>query len=347
MSRGSRESDWLVVRRCFAIIRRVQRGPTDWRGLVEAVLEQVGPDAYGHTEGASLRKRFYNDLHHIRHSLYLDLRAAPDTKEYAFYDVDAQPLLELPEGDLATIAWLEHTFQPNSPHFKEVQTLLDRLKFYLPATRRQTIEEYRLGLTLELGQMDEDILDPEVELGLREALFRRRRVEFDYLSPSHEDRLSRRHTVDIYEPPFFDPALGHYYVRGWCHCIVGPNGTFVPHGYTSYRQGRISNLCLLPDKLPPSPPPPKQYPVIYTLSARVARGGVTRRRWIEFERVENHPDGSATVYGFTDNIFFAGQELMHYRDNCRVLGGPQVLEWMSCEVAKLAQLYASDTHRCG
>ncbi len=39
-------SQWLVIRRCLAIVRRVQRGPTGWRGLVEAVLAEVGADAY-------------------------------------------------------------------------------------------------------------------------------------------------------------------------------------------------------------------------------------------------------------------------------------------------------------
>jgi len=37
MPRGKRESHWLVIRRCLAIVRRVQRGPACWEELVEAV----------------------------------------------------------------------------------------------------------------------------------------------------------------------------------------------------------------------------------------------------------------------------------------------------------------------
>jgi hypothetical protein len=38
MPHGMHESDWLVIRRCLAIIRRIQREPAHWQELVEAVL---------------------------------------------------------------------------------------------------------------------------------------------------------------------------------------------------------------------------------------------------------------------------------------------------------------------
>jgi hypothetical protein len=339
MSHGTRESDWLVIRRCLAIIRRVQREPTGWQELVEAVL-QDDPDAYGQSQDQALRKRFYRDLDRIRHSLYIELRADPRTKQYTIRDM-VLPLLDLPDEDLTTIAWLEQTFHPNSPRHQEIKNFLDRLRFYLSPERRWQIEQQRAALILELGQQDEDQILPEVETGLQQALARRCRVEFDYLSHQNPEEQPRCHVVDIYEPPRFEASLGHYYVWGWCHYNrSAPTDRFEVNSYRAYRLGRIKNLRLLSNKLQPTPPVARRYKVIYQLSPAVARQGITRRRWIDIETIEQRDDGSAIIYGLTDDRFFALQELMHYRYNCHILGGPEILAEMQETVQKMADLYS-------
>lgn len=340
MARGKRESQWLTLRRCLAIIRRVQQGPTDWEGLVAAVLAQEGEEAYGRATGAPLRKRLHRDLTRIRQSLRLEIKADRKSGEYYLQETGL-PLLDLPETDLETIAWLEQIFNPSSPRYREVQALSRRLQSYLAPDRRQIIEQYRTGLILDLGQRDEDRILPDVERGLTEALIRRRQVEFDYLSPRYEDGQSRRHVVDFFEPVYFDTERGHHYVYGWCHYAVGPAGQDSVEDYVLYRLGRMSNLRLLPQKLPSSPPTPKQYPVIYWLSADIARYGVSYRRWINIDRVEPQADGSV-IYGATANLFLAVQELMHYRHKCRVLGGPEMLKRMTATIQKMAQRYNPD-----
>ncbi len=79
MSRGRRESQWLVMCRCLAIIHRAQRGPASREELIEAVRLQEGPAAYGEVEGEALQSRFENDLRRIRDKLgvklYFDQRA--------------------------------------------------------------------------------------------------------------------------------------------------------------------------------------------------------------------------------------------------------------------------------
>jgi predicted DNA-binding transcriptional regulator YafY len=338
MSRGKRESQWLVIRRCLTIIRRVQRGPTDWRGLVAAVLENEGPEAYGRRQEQAKPDLLHADLGRIRRILGINLKADRRTQEYDIRDTEL-PLLDLPDDDLVTIAWLEQTFNPNSPKYREIQALLKRLQFYLSPQRREIIEQQRTALVLDLGQRDEDRIDPDVEAGFARALARRLRVEFDYHSPQHEDEQPRRHVVDFYEPSYFDTEGGHYYVYGWCHYAVDPQGNKkTVNDYSLYRLGRISNLRLLPDKLAPSPPTPKQYPVIYRLSKDVARYGVTYRRWINIERIEQRED-SVEIHGATTNPFLAVQELMHYRSKCQVLGGPEMLDQMKKSVEKMAALY--------
>ncbi len=45
MSPGTRESEWLVMRRCLAILCRAQRWPATWQELVDAALAQEGWEA--------------------------------------------------------------------------------------------------------------------------------------------------------------------------------------------------------------------------------------------------------------------------------------------------------------
>ena len=103
----------------------------------------------------------------------------------------------------------------------------------------------------------------------------------------------------------------------------------------------MSQVRLLPDKLPPSPPLPKKYPVIYWLSKDIARYGVSYRRWINIERIEQKEDG-VEIHGTTINPFSAVQELMHYRHKCKVQGGPEMLDQMKKTVEKMADAIGKD-----
>ena len=73
MARGKREGQWQVVRRCLAIVRRVQRGPASREELVEAVLAREGADAYGGTTGRALQRRVENDLQRIREHMLIEV----------------------------------------------------------------------------------------------------------------------------------------------------------------------------------------------------------------------------------------------------------------------------------
>lgn len=337
MSRGKRESQWAVVRRCLAIIRRAQRGPAGREDLIEAVLGQEGPDAYGETEGQVLRRRLENDLRRIRDSLLVELYF--DRREGCYVIRDTWlPLLDLPDEDLATIAWLEQTFDLDSPQHDEVHALLGRLRFYLPLERRAEIERSRTALAMDLRQRDEDEIGSAVWNGLTKALVERRRVEFSYRSPQQEDGVPRRHVVDPYER-YFDTVRGHYYLRGWCHYTKGPLGQYEQRRYFHYRLGRIADLQVLPNRLPPFPPSAPRYPVVYELTPRVARLGITRHREVEIASIEQREDGSVVVRGETDNLFWAVRTLLHYGPNCRVLGGPEMVREMRKTVEEMAGIY--------
>ena len=340
MPGGRRESHWLVTRRCLAIIRRLQRGPATARELIQAACEAEGVDAYGGAQGIALRKKFEKDRERIRRHLLVDLRFDRGTGRYLIRDL-WMPLLDLPDEDLDTIAWLAETFGPEAPRHDQVHGLIDRLRLYLAPERRAVIEQHRMAFTMDLRRRDEDEITDEVWDKLTRALVSRRRVEFEYLSPQQEDRTPRRHVVDPYEC-FFDTVRGHFYLRGWCHYTDGPRGRHIHRRYFRYRLGRIRNVRVLPDKLPPAPPVAPRYRVEYVLASHVARLGITRHHGIEIECVDRKDDGRVIVQGTTEDVFWTARTLLHYGPSCRVLGGPELLQEMQALVGKMWELYRGD-----
>jgi predicted DNA-binding transcriptional regulator YafY len=339
MAQGKREGQWAVVRRCLTIIRRVQRGPATWKELADAVLAEDS-EAYGGTKGKTLHRRLENDLRRIREELLVDLYYDRQASGYIIRDVWL-PLLDLPDKDLATIAWLEETFDLESPQHDEVHSLLSRLRLSLGSERLAEIERSRTALTVNLRQRDEDEISPAVWDGLTKALSRRRRVEFLYLSPQYEDGQPRRHVVDPYDRTF-DTARGHYYLRAYCRRVEGSDGHEEPHCYITYRVGRILDLKVLPQKLSPVSPAAPRHEVVYELASQVARLGVSRQPEIEIHETERRDDGSALVRGETDSLFWAVQSLLHYGPNCRVLGGPEMVREMRAVVEGMARIYEED-----
>ena len=337
MARGRRESQWMVMRRCLAIVRRVQRGAANRDQLIEAVLA-AEPEAYEGAAGRAVYRRLENDLARIRRHLDVDLYYDRAKSAYDFRDLWV-PLLDLPDEDLETIAWLERIFDLDSPQHDQVHALLGKLVLYLPLQRRAHIARCRTALAIDLRQRDEDEIRPAVWDELEKAVLEQRRLELTYLSPTYEDGQPRRHVVDLYDRYYFDAARGHYYLRAYCHRVDWPNGHQDTRAYRTYRLGRIQDVKVLPQKLPSAPPSAPSYPVVYELTAGVARLGVTHQRWISIREIDKDDDGSALVRGDTDSIFWAARTLLHYGSNCRVLGGAELLREMRGIVSEMAAKY--------
>lgn len=321
MTQESRDSRWQVIRRCLAMIRRLQRGPASWEALAEAVQAEIS-EAYVQPKQSSRKKQFDNDKAHLVHSLGLGLKYNRRTHEYLLYNND-YPLLELPSEDLATIAWLKKTFESESPEHQPVEAFLNRLISFLGPERREEIERQRFIFKLDLARRDDNHVPVEVREGIVEALVRSRRVGFDYRSSTNSSGIPWRHIVDPYEYFFED---GHYYLKGKCQTVAQGGQSHVSGSYTAYRLDGMSNFQLLPNKVEWPPPKARQYKVRYRLEAEVVRHGVSRQRWIDFddpEDLEWQADGSVIVNGMTDNDFFAAQALLRYGHRCRVLNkGP-------------------------
>jgi len=222
-----------------------------------------------------------------------------------------------------------------------VHALLGRLRFYLSPARRGEIERSRTALVVDLERRDEDEIPRGVWEALTKALVERRRVALAYRSPQQADGVPRRHVVDPYER-FFDTVRGHYYLKGWCHHTDGPLGRYGQRRYFFYRVGRITELEILPDKLPPLAPRARRYAVEYELAPAVARLGVTRHRQIEVAEVEQRAGGSAVVRGETESVFWAVRTLLHYGANCRVVGGVEMAREMRRVVGEMGELYGKE-----
>ena len=346
MSPGKRESHWLVVRRCLAIIRRAQRGRAGREDLIKAMLAEESPgdigspDCIEEVEKSALFRRLENDLRRIRRNLLVDVNFDRQAGGYMIRDCWT-PLLDLPDRDLATIAWLEETFDLRSPQHDEVHSLLGKLRLYLGPERLAVIERSRTALALDLSQRDEDEILPAVQEKLTKALLQRRQIEFLYLSPQYEDGQPRRHVADPHER-YFDTTRGHYYLYAYCRRCEGPEGHEELNCFITYRIGRISALKVLPRKLSPVSPAAPCYQVAYELKPEIARTGTSRPRWIEVETVDHREDGSALVRGKTSNLFWAVRSLLHYGPNCRVIGGPEMAQEMREIVRKMVEMYVEN-----
>lgn len=343
----SRETPTMVIRRCLAMLRRLQRGPATKEELIQAVFDALGPEVYGNTTGRPLDKRFERDKGKLRDIFGLELHYHRSTGTYKIFNA-WEPLLDLPDSALRAIAFLQETFTPDAPGYERVQNLLALLISYLSPERRGDLDKQRTALEVSWGRRDEDEIDPAVERGLRKALLEHRRVAFDYASPYYEDGATHRHVADPWLR-YFDSTRGHFYLRAYCRQVTDASGTtHRRHGYRHYRLGRMQNLKVLPEKLPPFPPTARTYPLTYRLAPVIARrGDVTRHPEIEILDTEPQDDGSMIVHAETENVWWAIRSLLHYGANCEVLGGPEARFEIKKVVEAMAAVYSSEGRMVG
>ena len=287
---STREGSTTVFRRCLRLLLRLQHGPVSKHDLIEAVLTQVDREAYGgDVSPRALNKRFEADKKRLYELFGVELRYRRTDNTYEIKAI-WEPLLDLPAEAIEAIAFLQSTFSPAAPQSEQIQNLLSLLQSYLPIERQGSLHQHRSALEVDWGQRDSDTIAPHIEANLNKALLEHRLIRFDYHSPAQADRQPRQHTVEPWQR-YFDSVRGHYYLRGFCRQVVGPNGTWRANRYFAYRLGRIDNLELLSQKLPPIPPPVPQEKFSYRLTAEIARlGDVTQHPGITILSTDPQPD---------------------------------------------------------
>ena len=336
---GSRagESKWKTVRRCLAMLRRLQRGPADRAALMQAARVLVA-DAYGDGTEAARHKRFERDMRNLRHQLGAVVEW--DSQMTVYRLTDSGPLggLELPEDGLRGLAFLLETFGPESGASEVVQPLVDALLAALPADQQRRLESRSAELRLDLRRLDEGEIPPLVWDKVRRAVHSRQVLCMQYLSPRHEQPEPRMHTVEPYELRFH---RGHYELRAYCRHWRNPWGQEkYDAGWFRYRLDHIlpDDLMVLPEKLPPGQRKQRQVAIRYRLSPYLARGGVSRH-FQEMTVSEPDEDGWVEVAGKTDDLFEARRILLAYGEGCRVLAPPSLVRDMERAARGMAKLY--------
>jgi hypothetical protein len=335
------EAHWFVLARCLVLLRRIQRGPAKKRTLMTHVQQVLGEEAYGDLSSKSATSRFENDKTRLRVRLGIDLAYSREASGYIIRGTE-RPLLDIADEHLQTLAFLADTFQPGSPHAPQVQALIETLIRWLGPERRRLYERLRgIAPDLELRLRDSDEIAPDVWAAVQEAYNAKQQLQFDYISSRYEDGLPRQNIVEPWGF-YFDTARGHYYLRGYCLWRGGPGGVSEPRAYRHYRLGRIQagSAQVLPTKLPPLPRASRRYEVVYELSPEIARLGVSRQPGLVGEQQATPAEAGWTrVTGKTEDLFLLSRNLLYYGANCRVLGGPELLQEMRQLVQGLAAVY--------
>lgn len=338
--KGKAESSWPVARRCLAMLLRLQQGPAQKQELLTAVRQLEGEEAYGRHGPKALDRRFREDLARLEKYFDVEIRYSKADKGYVIVRRE-RPLLNLPDADIQTLAFLADTFQQDSPHALEVQQLVDRLVDWLPE-ERQKVYHQATGYqpTADLRLRDSEPIAPEVLAAIQEAWQARQEVQFDYLSPNYADGIPRQHRVQPWNLHFSD--RGHLRLRGYCLFSDAEDSYHYYHDYVNYRLSRIvpGSVEILPRRLPAARPNGRLRQVIIELSPTITRFGVSQRKELVGEmKVRPLDEGWVRIEGQTHDVFELARNLLYYGVNCHVVGGQELLQETKELVRGLRTIY--------
>jgi predicted DNA-binding transcriptional regulator YafY len=328
---GDKRSSWLTFQRRLFLVRQLIRGPALASVLISkanAAFPGVPDGIYAGDVAAALR----HDLAALRREFGCAIHYQPGVG-YLLDHPGQLALIDLPDEELDALAFLLNNLAasalPNAPH---VSALLGRVIALLPEERRHALEASathpRLDSPKPLAGPDADILRR-----LTDALGRHE-VSFMYHSPLNPG-LSE-HRAAPYDLTYRD---GFTYLEAFCLECRDETAP-LERRYVFYRLDRIvpGTFRRLPRRLPPGRPPRQRYRIRYRLAPDLARRH-DFAVWFADTTVSFTPDGAAIVEGQTTDLWLARQILMRYREHCRVLEPPELVEMMRTSVELMAQSY--------
>ena len=326
-----------ALKRSLCLLRRLALGPADRETLADYVAVVHAGTAYGDLRHKSEIKTLENDLTRLRDwGVQYEYTAG----EYRLLSYGAFDPVALSESELNTLAFLAETFAPDSVNGEAVQALIRRVADWLPEEQRDSLSGRRQRWRIDLGRRDRDVIDPEVQEKIEQAIAQHRLLRFAYLSPKHTDGVARVHVVQPWHLTF-DTAARHLYLEAYMQEARTPEGVLRAGNWLRYRLGRIlpEGLTILPDKFAPLPPKRRRYALEYLLAPDIARLGEISRHFDDMQVHETGPGGWVRVTATTTDLFTALRQLLRYAHNCQVLGGPEARQQMAEWVAALARNY--------
>ena len=323
--------------RSLAILRRLQIGAADRNALKDQVHQDVDADPYGTHWGKAEQKRLENDLARLRG---WGVRIDYYEGLYHLIDVGTFTPFALNEAALHTLAFLQETFGPGTPHAAHIQELLQAVIVWLTPAQRHALTRQRQQWRMDLRRRDHDVVDARVEEAVARALDQRRLLRFTYRSPSQEDGQPRQHTVQPWAI-HFDTTRRHLYLEAYRVAVAGPHGLWRTRVWQRYRLGRIqaAEIEILPDKFPTTPPPRPTYALEYLLAPEIARLGEISPHFAEMQVYDANEAGWVRVTATTDDLFHAVRLLLGYGPLCQVIGGAEARREIVALVQALHGLY--------
>jgi predicted DNA-binding transcriptional regulator YafY len=330
---GTKRSSWLTFRRRLLLVRALLRSPATSAELVATINGELGEHGYPAAAGAALK----HDFDALRSEYGCAISYIRSTRQYALTDMGELALLDLPDGCLEALAFLDASFPAGSdlPEHAELRSLLARILLLLPATRRTQVQQQRSAMQLRVGSGPRRI-DSQVLQLVKQAIHQRRELSFDYQG-TFDLHHPRRHRVAPYAITF--RPEGHGYLDATL-LDVQPAGAERVHAALDYRLDRIvpGSVTVLPTVLPPTRITPPQYTLRYRLVQKVAH----RRDVVAFfpdSTITYNADGSATITATVTNLWQTRQTLLRYGDACVVEEPPELIAMFRKTAHGLLALY--------
>jgi predicted DNA-binding transcriptional regulator YafY len=221
----------------------------------------------------------------------------------------------------------------------EILKFLDELTAALPIEKRQFLKDPTLPIDLDLDQtIDPNGISERVWKTAWRAVKTRRKLTFNYLSPSYKDGNRVLHEVAPYRIQY---QWGHWYLRAYRVLRRDLDGQEDRQGvHLRYRLTSVlddEQLSVSPSVMH-DPPGLPRYDVHYILLPPLSRGVISHH--FDEMQFKNLDDGSVEVTGTSDDDWEAWRTLLAYGQYCVVLGGEEVLGWMERTVNGLFQNYS-------
>lgn len=330
-------ADHHDLKRSLCILRRLLNSPADKYTLAEFVELEISDGFYGDVASGTGKKRIENDIERLR-QWGCDIQHYE--KEYHLESYGEFSPVGLGEAELNTLAFLQEAFAPGAPQSANVQQLLAKIADWLPETQRDSVPLRQKRFRLNFRQHEAATLDVRVENAIQKALKEGRLLRFGYRSPRRSDDIIPIHTVQPWGL-FFDTTRGHQYLEAYWLTSHSSLGETSQQKWMKFRPESIvaTQIEVLPDKRPPTPPKRAKHKLEYWLSPRIVRHGHVTRHFDNMQTHETNAEGWLRVTATTDDLFSAVQILLTYGDQCMVTGGSEARKDVERLVKGMAGLY--------
>lgn len=330
-SGGTRRDSRIANQRRLCLVRRLLRSPATAEALIADLRAALGDDIYPADARAALR----HDMAALRETFGCEFffRAG---EGFFLTNLGSLTLLDPTGDEIESLALLFAAIDEGAvPRTPAMANLKERLRALMPGEAYAQLARPPQALRLDLPTPTSRTFDALIAR-LR-PLLGKAEITFHYRSPYTAPDVVERHHVAPYELFQRD---GYTYLEAYC---IDSSLEKLQGRYIAYRLDRIVSRSIrrLPKQLAPVRYARRSYRLLYTLTPDVARRqDVTL--WFDGSTCTYGDDGSAVVEACITDLWYARNVLLRYREHCRVLEPPELVEMLRASIERMAQVYRQD-----